>query len=258
MRFLIAMKHKLYLLLLFLAPLLSYGSGNIHVFVPLCDNANQGIVKVPEKIGNGQDPANNLYWGCGYGVKTFFSKSADWAIVKKWSKPAPHILERILFKHKSSGTYLLADAYDGANMKECTTDFLNASAGNLVCDVKADSITIRFGGASGLLAFTGHNGLMDFTLNKQPVAKNNNKRDVIILACYSKSYFSPAIKSAGATPLVWSTHLMSPEAYTLKAAVDGWLKNETAEQIRSRAAAAYNQYQKCGEKAARNLLVTGF
>lgn len=253
------MMRGFYLLLLsFWVPLLSHALGNIHVFVPLCDNLNQGIVKVPEKIGNGQDPANNLYWGCGYGVKTFFSKSAEWQIVKKWSKPTPIILERILFKHKTTGVYMLADAYDGANMKECTEDFLNASAGNLVCDVIVDTAKLQFGGKASLICFTGHNGLMDFKLESLPKAKNNAKREVIILACYSKSYFSTAIKSAGATQIVWSTHLMSPEAYTLKVAIDGWLTKETAEQIRTRAANAYNQYQKCGEKAARNLLVTGF
>ncbi|MGC6431949.1 MAG: hypothetical protein ACON5F_12965 [Jejuia sp.] len=35
----------------------------IHVYVALCDNINQGIVPVPAKLGNGQDPKNNLYWG---------------------------------------------------------------------------------------------------------------------------------------------------------------------------------------------------
>ena len=33
----------------------------IHVFVALCDNDSQGIVPVPKKIGNGNDPDNNLY-----------------------------------------------------------------------------------------------------------------------------------------------------------------------------------------------------
>ncbi|HLP52296.1 MAG TPA: hypothetical protein VK154_15510 [Chitinophagales bacterium] len=253
------MKLQLTLIALFLGQLLSHAFGTIHVFVPLCDNVNQGIVKVPAKIGNGQDPANNLYWGCGYGVKSFFSKSTDWQVVKKWTKPAPHILERILFRHKATGTVLLADAYDGANIKECTIDFLNASAGDFICDIKTDSgVVLKFGGSASLLAYTGHDGLMDFSLDKLPMAQSKSKREVIILACYSRSYFSPAIRSAGAIPLVWSTHLMSPEAYTLKAAIDGWLKKETPEQIRTRAAQAYHQYQKCGEKAARNLLVTGF
>ena len=50
----------------------------IHVFVALCDNENQGIVKVPKGIGNGQDPGTNLYWGCGYGVKTVFTRDKSW------------------------------------------------------------------------------------------------------------------------------------------------------------------------------------
>lgn len=51
---------------------------------------------------------------------------------------------------------------------------------------------------------------------------------------------------------------MSPEAYTLKAAVDGWILNETNEQVRERAAQAYHKYQKCGIQGARNLLVSGW
>ena len=42
----------------------------IHVLVALCDNKYQGIVPVPPKIGNGQDPDNNLYWGCAFGVRS--------------------------------------------------------------------------------------------------------------------------------------------------------------------------------------------
>ena len=52
----------------------------IHVFVALCDNKFQGIVPVPGKIGNGEDADNNLYWGCGYGIRTFFKKSAEWTL----------------------------------------------------------------------------------------------------------------------------------------------------------------------------------
>ena len=54
----------------------------IHIFVALCDNKYQGIVKVPEKIGNGQDPENNLYWGCAYGIKTYFKRSKEWKFIK--------------------------------------------------------------------------------------------------------------------------------------------------------------------------------
>ncbi|WP_315819465.1 hypothetical protein [Paraflavitalea speifideaquila] len=63
---------------------------------------------------------------------------------------------------------------------------------------------------------------------------------------------------AGATPLIWSTGLMSPEAYTLEAGIAGWLNRETPTQIGQRAAIAYDRYQHCGVKAAAKLLVTGW
>jgi len=231
----------------------------IHVFVALCDNKYQGIVPVPAKIGNGQDPSNNLYWGCGYGVKTFFKNNADWKLVKTTKNHSTQILERCIFKHKSTGTYLVADAYDGAKIKECTVDFLQALSGNNIEKIKIDTtLTIEAGGGSQLLSYIGHDGLMDFTIENTFSKKNELKRQSIILACYSKSYFKQYVKSAGAEPLLWSTHLMSPEAYTLEAAIRGWLVNEDGASIRKRAATAYDKYLHCGIKGATNLLVTGW
>ncbi len=249
---------KIFGLAFLLISLNAAATRTIHIFVALCDNVNQGIVKVPEKIGNGQDPKNNLYWGCGYGIKTFFTNASEWKLVKKYTSPNSDILERLLFKHKSTDTWLLADAYDGAKIKQCTIDFLQSTAGDFACAIKADSIQLQFGGSANLIGYCGHDGLMDFSLESYPAAKNNAKRDAIILACFSRSYFTPALKKAGANPLLWTSHLMCPEAYTIKNAIDGWILNETAEQIRSRATQAYSNYQKCSEKAARNLLVTGW
>ena len=78
------------------------------------------------------------------------------------------------------------------------------------------------------------------------------------LACASQQYFGATLKPTGAEPLLWTTNLMAPEAYTLKAALDGWIAGETNEQIRKRAAAAYAQYQKISEKAALKLFATGW
>jgi len=85
----------------------------IHVFVALCDNINQGIVKVPAAIGNGQDPGRNLYWGAAYGVKSYLKKQADWKLIKSEQRSGV-VLERCLFKHKTENLYMIADAYDGA------------------------------------------------------------------------------------------------------------------------------------------------
>lgn len=230
----------------------------IHVFVALCDNDNQGIVPVPSKLGNGQDPKNNLYWGALYGVKTHFKNSKDWTLVKTIKSDNPKILERLLFKHKKSNTYLLADAYDGKYIKQTTIDFLEATSGRNEFSISYSDITLSFGGKSGLLAYVGHDGLMEFNVDGNFTQQNTTKRDAIILACISKQYFKPYLEKTKANPLVWTTGLMAPEAYTLKSAIDGWIMDESDSQIAERAAQAYHKYQKCGIKGARRLLVSGY
>lgn len=230
----------------------------IHTFVALCDNEHQGIVKVPTKIGNGKDPENNLYWGCDLGTKTFIKKHKDWKLIQTLTNPRENVLERCVFKHKTSKTVLVADAYDGEFIKKCTVDFLKSCAGDFNDFVVVDNDSIATGGDADLLTYIGHNGLMDFRLGKTYLPQKTHKREVIILGCISKRYFTPFIKPTGATPLLWTTGLMAPEAYILTAATEGWLKNEPAEAIKERAAQAYNQYQKCGIKGARNLFDTNF
>ena len=74
----------------------------IHVFVVLCDNVNQGIVPVSASLGNGDNPATNLYWGAAFGVKTFFSKNKDWELVSETQNPSAAILDRLIFKKKNA------------------------------------------------------------------------------------------------------------------------------------------------------------
>ena len=229
----------------------------IHVFVALCDNKYQGIVPVPAAIGNGQNPDANLYWGCGYGMRTFFKKSKEWKLLAT-RKVNGVILERLVFKHATKNYYLIADAYDGQYIKQCTQDFLNSSSGKRKDTLELEDKTLGIGGNASLLAYIGHDGLMDFQLSERYANTDNTKRDVIILACYSKHYFSSHLREANVNPLVWTTNLMCPEAYTLHGALTGYVSGETNENIREKAAAAYAQYQKCGLKAAKELLVTGW
>jgi hypothetical protein len=231
----------------------------IHVFVALCDNKYQGIVPVPAGIGNGQDPKSNLYWGAGYGVKSFFiNKSKEWQLISSTKNPADHILERLLFKHKSKNVYMLADAYDGQFIRQTTIDFLNAAAGKKETAIGAGSQQLYFNGASDLIAYIGHDGLMDFTLQQKFENTSKRKRESIILACYSKNYFTPHLKLSGTTPLLWTSGLMAPEAYTLHDALHEWVSDHSQQELRIAAAKAYSKYQKCSVKAAQNLLVQGW
>jgi hypothetical protein len=234
----------------------------IHVFVALADNQHQGIIPVPPKLGNGDDPDRNLYWGAAYGVKTFFARSSDWQLLSAHQKPKPEVLERCVFKHRTHNVYLVADAYQGRQIKQAIIDFLTAAAGEnpqvVVLPSSPQTFALHAGGAANLVVYVGHEGLMDFSLPALPPNRDALHRDAILLACISKSYFAAPLHAAGAEPLVRTTGLMAPEAYTLKSAIAGWILRETAAQIRDRAAGAYSQYQHCSLPAARRLLVTGW
>lgn len=229
----------------------------IHVLVALCDNKYQGIVPVPAKIGNGQDPNNNLYWGCAFGIRSYFKNSKSWTLIKRYSIDSIK-MERLIFKNKNAGYYLVADAYNGKNIKDCTIDFLRSCSGKLKDTLQVNGTTIGINGNASLLSYIGHDGLMDFSLTEPFTNTDGQARNAIILACYSKRFFQPHLQQTKARPLVWSTGLMSPEAYTLHDAIEAYVKKEPAENIRTSAAKAYAKYQKCSEKAARNLLVTGY
>lgn len=234
----------------------------VHVFVALADNEHQGIVPVAAKLGNGEDAEHNLYWGSAYGVKTFFSRSPEWQPVTCGLKPKDEVLERCVFKYRAADVYLVADAYRGMEIKQAILDFLDSAAGDgseiLSLPSESDSLKLPIRGAANVVAYAGHDGLMDFQLSRVPHQKNALHRDAIVLACASKQFFAEPVRATGAEPLLWTTGLMAPEAYTLKSALDGWIAGESSDLIRDRAARAYDKYQKCGFKAAHRLLTTGW
>ena len=51
---------------------------------------------------------------------------------------------------------------------------------------------------------------------------------------------------------------MAPEAYTLHDIINCWMAGKSGQAADEAAAQAYNKYQKCGIKGARNLFTTGF
>lgn len=229
----------------------------IHIYVSLCDNKYQEIVPVPAKIGNGQDPDNNLYWGCKYGVRSYFMANKEWKLLETYKLDSVR-LERLIFKHKFYKYYLVADAYNGKYIKRCTSEFLSSTSGQLKETIQVNNTIIGIAGNSKMVAYIGHNGLMDFEIIKTFKNTDGIKRDIIILACYSKQYFSKHLKQSNVNPLLLTTGLMSPEAYTIDAVIRGYINNEACDKIRSEAALAYSKYQNCSVKAAKNLLVTGW
>jgi hypothetical protein len=163
------------------------------------------------------------------------------------------VLERVVFRHKTSRAYLVADAYRGDRIKNAVSDFLGAAAGNGRKTLALDKVSLGLHGGADLVVYVGHNGLMDFRVEPPVADKDAQPREAIVLACKSRPYFQPHLSAVKSRSVLLTTGFMAPEAYTLEAAAAGWLAKETAEKIRERAAIAYDKYQKCGLKAAKNL-----
>lgn len=232
-----------------------------HVIVALCDNQYQGIVPVPKAIGNGDDANNNLYWGAGYGVKTFFRRSPDWKTISLAASENPKVLDQALFKReiirngKKVTAYVFAEAWRGREIAAATEQFLKITQGNHLQTIAADQTDISVGQDAHVIAYVGHNGLMDFyppELQKNP--DDQLARGAIILACKSHEYFKNLIDSP--TSLLLTTRsFMAPEAYSLEAAISSWFENSDKEKVAADASKAYAKYQKISEKSARTVFV---
>ena len=234
----------------------------IHTVVALCDNKNQGIVKVPEALGNGQEPKNNLYWGAMYGLKTYLTKKENWEKIYTEPDPAENILEEIiLFKnYKANGknikAYLIAEAWDGKYIEDAIEQFLNYSNGLNVkeCHIQhgGQVINIRSGGSANMLIYIGHDGLMEFDVDKPEDFGGNIPEFVSVFACKSRKYFRDKIHLPKDRLLLLTNGYMAPEAYSPAAAINQYVSGHH-DKIHQSVAEAYDKYQKCGLKGAKNL-----
>lgn len=236
----------------------------VHVVVALCDNKHQGIVPVPKALGNGQNPGTNLYWGAAFGFKTYLTRKAKYTVLAEHDQPEKGVLKRVLLHKKIQRTgvrrdvFVVGEAWDGRQMKSAVNRFLTMAAGrkSRVETVELNGKTVEFtsGGSSALVVFVGHNGLMDFFLGSVPrQAEHAPARSSVVLACASKPYFLNSLLIGGSHPLLLTTNLMAPEAYTLDAVISAFVQGRSPSDVRDAAAAAYHKYQKCGLGGARRL-----
>lgn len=140
----------------------------VHVFVALADNQHQGIVPVPARLGNGRDPFNNLYWGAAFGVKSFLKTSSDWHLLACGTGTQPAVLERCVFRHHDTNAILVADAYDGARIRDAVSDFVSSVAAlrteTLSVTLDGKKLALSIAGGADLLVYVGHDAFMDFQI----------------------------------------------------------------------------------------------
>ena len=209
----------------------------IEVFVALCDNATQGIAPVPEKIGDGDVPAANLYWGCSDGMSALFKKSPKWKLAKTEREGLEPVLERLTFKHATRDCTLVAHAYRGSRIKDCISDYFAAIAKR----------------GADLVCFVGHNGLMEFDVAIPTPADGERAVDAIALCCVSDRFFKAPLHRLGARPVLLTRQLMYPGAFVIHDVTEKWLAGGTRADFRAAAGRAMAKNQKISVRAATGI-----
>lgn len=216
-----------------------FAERRIEAFVCLCDNEHQAIAKVGKAIGNGLDPAGNLYWGCSDGLSAYFKKSKKWELVEtKKPKDSP-ILVTLTFKHHTGKATLIAHAYRGDRMATALEHFFAKT---------------KAAGKNELVAFLGHNGMMDNSITlPDPAPEGDERSDAIVLGCLTQSYFTKPLAIMNSNPILMTRSLMYPGSFLLHDAAEVWLKDGSKKATREAAAKAYAKNQKIAVKGARTI-----
>jgi hypothetical protein len=205
----------------------------VAVFIALCDNASQGIIPVPAKIGNGDDPTNNLYWGCGDGLPSVLKASKGWNFVRNDTPPNSNVLKRSIFTDREALTEVAIEGWRGSEIRACLQAFETALVS----------------GEHSLCIFIGHNVLMDGKIPE--LGKKASKPvDAMVLCCKSKSYFKGRLENLGARPVLLTTQLMYPGGFLVRDTIPLWAHGASPKELRTVAGMSYARNQKISSKAA--------
>ena len=228
-----------------------------HVTVVLCTNRSKQTDLCDENKAR-----TNLYWGAQYGVKTYFSRQKNWQRITTARPQNTPILERVIFRRTlnvnalDQTLYLVADVWRGSQAKQAITHFLTISAGENAEQIDVGEQVIEAGGNAHIMAYLGHNGLRNSTLDLD-LPKTTMPNSAIVLGRHTAESFTEPLQNVGSFPLLTTKGLVTPEAYTLEAAIIGWLNSASPQETRNATAAVYAQYQKASLAWTKSLLVAG-
>ncbi|MCB9225015.1 MAG: hypothetical protein R2780_05255 [Crocinitomicaceae bacterium] len=232
----------------------------VHCLVPLCDNKHQGIVPTSESLGDGFSLRTNLYWSTSYGMKNYFVKSSSWKSLPVDFAVSDTILERVAFERKfenGATVILICDAYRGDMMKPCLEDYFSSLAGHKTDSILYKNEKLAINQGADLMAFNGHNGLMDVDIDTV-YADRSRMKDAVVIACSSKGYFNPYFVQTNSYPLLNTSSLLWPGAMILNAVIREWAMLHAGEDVQNAAGDSYHEVKKCGQSAARRMFVSGW
>ncbi|MBA3454507.1 MAG: hypothetical protein H0T42_15565 [Deltaproteobacteria bacterium] len=227
----------------------------VEVHVPLCE---QTIIACGNaKLGNGDNPETNLYWSTTPGFGSWFARRTS-----RWKRVlaqragetgdadilAVHVYRRSVstppaWRKRGAPAKLEIDlvvrAWRGTAIDRALAAYAaDLSGGAARTLTLADRTTLEVGGAAQIVAWVGHNRLMDLAPYTWPAAGATTK-GAIAIACHTAAYMEESVPSSTRVPLLMTRDFLFANAAPLEATVLAFAAGGSYSKIRVDAATAY-------------------
>jgi hypothetical protein len=231
----------------------------VQAHVPLCDN--DVIPCGNARLGDGDHPEKNLYWATTEGFLGWFGRrGGGWKQVLDGDGGAigeEHVLDLRVWRRelatpaawRRAGAparftmYVVAQAWRGEEIHRAFSHYADDLYGVTAHEVTlADGTRIAAGGDAHVVAYVGHNHLMDLdAFDWAAVAKHadDRPRGAIAIACHTAVYMQDLVPGARQVPLVLTRDFLLASAAALEGAVLGFARGGDYAAIRKGAAAGY-------------------
>lgn len=240
------------------APRVTHGAPIVVMaHVPLCDNR---ILRCGSKrMGDGDNPDTNLYWNTDEGFLGWFGRrGSGWRAVDVKEAGAPaDVLETRVWHRRVAATgawrahgvtdpidvYLVVYAWRGTAIDATLAAYLDDVYGDTPREVTlADGTTLHAGGASTIVAWVGHNRLMDvepIDWAARAAHATAAPKGVIAEACQTAPYMAAEVSSPARVPLLMTNDFLFAGAHAFEGVATAFARGGTLSEIRTLATAQY-------------------
>ncbi len=232
----------------------------VEVHVPLCESTI--IACGNKKLGDGDNPETNLYWATTPGFGEWFARrGSGWKRMLKQAAAdtgdvdvlAVHVYRRTLatpaaWRKRGAPAKLELDivvhGWRGKAIDRALDAYAADVSGSTPRTIKLDDgTTLAAGGAAQIVAWVGHNRLMDKESFQWPTPTTMTK-GAIAIACHTAAYMEQDVPGATRVPLLMTRDFLFANAAPLEATVLAFASGGTYAKIRLDAATAYAGVQK--------------
>lgn len=240
----------------------------VQVHVALCDNA---VIRCGGAgRGDGNDLRRNLYWATSEGLVGWMNRrGSGWTPELRTDGAAigePEVLEIRSWRRTlplpgawagpgmpaTFAVHVVGFAWRGSAIDHALADYL----GDLYTDrarflairdpASGRGTSIAAGGGARLVAWVGHNRLMDRAPDWRGLAraeKTDVRKGALAIACYSASYLRAPLAAPTRVPLLMTASLVMASSAALETAVRAFLEGGDLAAIREAGAAGYAEGQ---------------